>query len=50
MQCPYCNKELVPFRVNIKGQKATLIGWLCKCTDKIRDKIFGDKDVSNSKS
>lgn len=39
MQCPYCKKELIPFRIKIEGRKSNLIGWFCQCTDKIRDEI-----------
>ena len=50
MICLYCKKDLVPFRINKPNQKANLIGWLCECTDEIRDRILKENNVSNSKS
>lgn len=46
MICPYCKQELQPFRIHEPNKKSTLIGWLCKCTDEIRDKVMKDKNES----
>jgi len=40
MICPYCKKELQPFRIHKLNKKSIFIGWLCKCTDEIRDKVM----------
>jgi len=40
MICPYCKKELRPFRIHKPREKSTLIGWLCECTYEIRDEVM----------
>lgn len=47
MICPYCKKELIPFRIKIEGRESNLIGWLCQCTDEIRDNIVYNNNITN---